>query len=99
MANATHPGAAKTKKSTPAAEEHRSFPVVGIGASAKLQQLSLAETLQPYATRRLTKGGAVVEVSVVSTALLDGAGRLYAVATTERARGATPAPSSEDSRG
>ena len=53
-------------------------------ALSMLVQLSQAETLQPYRTQRLTKQGAVVEVSIVSTALLDEVGQMYAVATTER---------------
>ncbi len=62
-----------------------------IGALATLTQLSQAKILQPYATQRLTKSGAKVEVSIVSTALLDEAGRLYAIATTERVvRGQEP---------
>lgn len=52
---------------------------------AKVRQLSLAEVLEPYLTRRITKEGAVVEVSVVSTALVNEAGKIYAISTTERA--------------
>jgi two-component system CheB/CheR fusion protein len=54
------------------------------GALATLVQLSRAEILQPYRTQRLTNLGVVVEVSIISTALLDEAGQMYAVATTER---------------
>jgi two-component system, chemotaxis family, CheB/CheR fusion protein len=54
------------------------------GALATLAQLSRAEILQPYRTQRLTKQGVVVEVSIISTALLDEVGQMYAVATTER---------------
>jgi two-component system CheB/CheR fusion protein len=50
----------------------------------KLMQLSRAEVLQPYLTQRLTQSGAVLEVSVVATGLLNDAGQLYAIATTER---------------
>jgi len=53
-------------------------------ALAKLVQLSRAEVLQPYRTERLTKQGAVVEVSIISTALINEAGQMYAIATTER---------------
>jgi two-component system CheB/CheR fusion protein len=53
----------------------------------KLHQLSRAEFLQPYQTQRLTKAGAVMNVSVVSSALLSEAGQMYAIATTERAPG------------
>jgi two-component system CheB/CheR fusion protein len=47
-------------------------------------RLSQAEVLAPYQTRRMTKGGAVVEVSIISTALVNEAGTMYAIATTER---------------
>ncbi|WP_367280436.1 chemotaxis protein CheB [Sulfuricaulis sp.] len=53
-------------------------------ALTKVQQLSHAEILEPYRTRRLTKDGAVVEVFVTSTALMNEAGHMYAIATTER---------------
>ena len=52
----------------------------------KMRQLSQDEILEPYRTQRIAKGGAVVEVSLTATALLDGDGQLYAIATTERAR-------------
>jgi two-component system CheB/CheR fusion protein len=55
------------------------------GALAKLASLSRSETLQPYQTQRLSASGAVLEVSIISTALLDAEGRPYAIATTERA--------------
>ena len=54
-------------------------------ALAKVQRLSRAETLEPYRTRRITKDGDVVEISMVSTALVNEAGQTYAIATTERA--------------
>jgi PAS domain S-box-containing protein len=56
----------------------------------KMKQLSLAQVLQPYTTQRLTKSGAVVDVSMVATALLDATGHMYAIATTERAMASTP---------
>jgi len=60
-------------------------------ALASLAQLSRAEVLEPYLTQRLAKSGESMEVSVISTALVDEAGVMYAVATTERVRtGATP---------
>jgi two-component system CheB/CheR fusion protein len=55
-------------------------------ALAKVHQLSLAEILVPYRTQRITKEGAVVEVSMISTALVNEAGQMYAIATTERPR-------------
>jgi two-component system CheB/CheR fusion protein len=50
----------------------------------KLLQLSRAEVLQPYLTQRLTQSGAVLDVSVVATGLLNDDGHMYAIATTER---------------
>lgn len=56
-------------------------------AITRLQQLSDAEVLEPYATEVLTKAGERVRVSIVATALLDKDGQMYAVATTERVVG------------
>ncbi len=53
-------------------------------ALAKLHQLSRAQILEPYQTQRIAKGGTVWAVSLTSTALLNEAGHLYAIATTER---------------
>ena len=55
------------------------------GALDRLRQLSHAKILEPYRTQRLTKSGVPVEVSIISTALHDEAGKIYAIATTERA--------------
>ena len=55
-------------------------------ALATLRQLSQAKVLEPYTTQRITKEGAVMEVSIVSTALVNEAGQMYAIATTERAK-------------
>jgi len=57
-------------------------------ALSKVHQLSQAEILGPYHTQRITKDGTVVEVSMASTALVNEAGQVYAIATTERAKGA-----------
>jgi two-component system CheB/CheR fusion protein len=57
-------------------------------ALAKVHLLNIAEVLEPYRTQRLTKDGAVVEVWMTATALLNEAGQMYAIATTERAIGA-----------
>ena len=54
-------------------------------ALARLIELSQAKILEPYSTQRLTQQGAVVEVSIISTALVNEAGQVYAIATTERA--------------
>ena len=53
-------------------------------ALAKIHQLSQAEILESYLTQRITKTGVVVNVSVISTALVNEAGQMYAIATTER---------------
>ena len=55
-------------------------------ALTRLGQLSRAEILEPYDTQRLTRAGTVVAVSIIATALLNEAGQMYAIATTERAR-------------
>jgi two-component system, chemotaxis family, CheB/CheR fusion protein len=52
---------------------------------AKLLALSRAEVLEPYRTQRLTQSGQLLDVWMTATALLDEAGHLYAIATTERA--------------
>ncbi len=57
-------------------------------ALAHVQQLSQAQVLEPYLTQRIAKDGSVLEVSLTSTALLDTAGHMYAIATTERVHGA-----------
>jgi two-component system, chemotaxis family, CheB/CheR fusion protein len=49
-----------------------------------IQQLSQAETLAPYRTQRLTKDGRSVAIWLTATAILDKAGEVYAIATTER---------------
>ncbi len=56
-------------------------------ALAKVLHLGQAEILEPYCTQRITKAGAVVDVWLTSTALVNEAGRMYAIATTERAQG------------
>jgi len=55
-------------------------------ALAMLHQLSQAAILEPYLTQRIAKDGSIVEVSIISTALVNEAGQMYAVATTERVR-------------
>jgi two-component system CheB/CheR fusion protein len=56
-------------------------------ALAKILQLSRAKILEPHLTQRIAKDGAIMEVSIISTALVNESGQMYAVATTERARG------------
>jgi two-component system CheB/CheR fusion protein len=53
-------------------------------ALARLVQLGKAEILEPYRTQRLAKDGTVKEVSIISTALINEAGQMYAISTTER---------------
>ncbi len=55
-------------------------------ALVKVYELSRAEILEPYCTQRITSSGAVVEVWLTATALLNEGGMMYAIATTERAR-------------
>jgi len=54
------------------------------GALDKLHQLGRAEILEPYRTRRLTKAGVTLDVWMTATALVNEAGQIYAIATTER---------------
>lgn len=57
---------------------------------AKLHQLSQNELLEPYLSQRITKEGPLVEVSIISTPLINETGQLYAIATTERPRISKP---------
>jgi two-component system CheB/CheR fusion protein len=56
------------------------------GALETLRQLARAEVIEPYLTRRITKDGEILEVSIISTALVNESGAMYAIATTERPR-------------
>jgi len=53
----------------------------------RVQQLSKKEVLEPYRTQRIAKDGRAVEVWLTATALLNDAGKVYAIATSERASG------------
>ncbi|MFZ1641303.1 MAG: chemotaxis protein CheB [Candidatus Contendobacter sp.] len=53
-------------------------------ALADVLKLCQAEILEPYRTQRIAKDGTVLDVSMVSTALVNETGRRYAIATTER---------------
>jgi two-component system CheB/CheR fusion protein len=53
-------------------------------AMATLIQLSHAEILKSYCTQRLNKQKEELKVTIISTALLDSVGQVYAIATTER---------------
>jgi len=56
-------------------------------AVATVKQLGRAEVLEPYRTQRVAKDGRIVEVWLTATALVNEAGEVYALATTERALG------------
>lgn len=62
----------------------RTPPALREQALARVHQLGQAEILEPYRTQRITKDGALVEVWLTSTALVNEAGQMYAIATTER---------------
>ena len=51
----------------------------------RVLNLSRKEVLEPYRTQRLSKDGRVVEVWLTATVLLNEMGKIYAIATTERA--------------
>ena len=55
-------------------------------ALTSLAKLSRAEVLRSSLTQRLSKSGQSLEVAIISTALVNEAGVMYAVATTERER-------------
>ncbi|MBE3117646.1 MAG: PAS domain-containing protein [Candidatus Atribacteria bacterium] len=52
---------------------------------AVIHRLAQSRVLKPYRTQRIAKDGTVVEVWMTSTALVNEAGQMYAIATTERA--------------
>jgi len=49
-----------------------------------LQKLGKHEIMEPYITKRKTKFGSIINILLTSTALINKAGEIYAVATTER---------------
>jgi two-component system CheB/CheR fusion protein len=53
-------------------------------ALTALATLSRAGILEPFRTQRLAKDGTVTEVSITATALVNEAGQVHAIATTER---------------
>jgi len=55
--------------------------------SAQVYQLSQAEILEPYHIQRLRKDGTVMEIWLTSTALVNEAGEMYAIATIQRVKG------------
>ncbi|MCK9372971.1 MAG: PAS domain-containing protein [Sulfuricurvum sp.] len=50
----------------------------------KIKQLSRSEILEPYSSQRICKDRSVSDVRITSTALVNSAGEMYAIATTER---------------
>ncbi len=54
------------------------------GELSKLAELSRQVVLLPYSTKRIAKDGTILNVSVVSTALINEQTTMYAIATTER---------------
>ena len=65
-------------------------PALREAAMERVHQLSQSEILEPFRTQRITQNGTVVEVWMTATALLNEAGKMYAIATTERARETKP---------
>ena len=53
-------------------------------ALGRVRELSESVILEPYHTQRLAKDGRLVNVTLTSTALIDEAGDVYAIATNER---------------
>ncbi|MBV8634555.1 MAG: PAS domain-containing protein [Burkholderiaceae bacterium] len=51
---------------------------------ARMHRLVVPEVLEPYHSQRLTKAGAAKNVWIMASAVLDEAGKTYAIATTER---------------
>ena len=50
-----------------------------------INKLANSRVLKPYRTQRLTKAGKEMDIWLAATALVDDEGKLYAIATTERA--------------
>ncbi|MFO7583893.1 MAG: chemotaxis protein CheB [Anaerolineales bacterium] len=63
----------------------------------KLQHLGQGDILEPYLTQRIAKDGSVLEVSVISSTLVNEAGQFYAVATIERAKESNTGTQIQDS--
>jgi len=64
-----------------------------------VQQLARAKVLAPYRAQRAAKDGRIVNIWLTATALVNETGKIYAIATTERARALEEqAEASEDIR-
>jgi two-component system CheB/CheR fusion protein len=70
-------------------------PLLRDDALVTLREFDRDRIPEPFYTQRLTRSGAVLEVSVTATALLDASGQIYAMATTERVRDAPAHASGE----
>ena len=66
-------------------------------ALARARQLSQTQALESYVTQRKTRDGRVVDVRMTATALVNEAGQVYAIATTERPID-PPTPPTQDAR-
>jgi two-component system CheB/CheR fusion protein len=53
-------------------------------ALEKIKQLVNSNVLEPYQVKRLSKDGKTIDIMLTATALVDNAGKIYAIATTER---------------
>jgi two-component system CheB/CheR fusion protein len=49
-----------------------------------ISQLANSQVLEPYKTKRIAKDGTIYDVMLISTALIDENGKMYAISTTER---------------
>jgi two-component system CheB/CheR fusion protein len=49
-----------------------------------IHQLALSNVMKPYLTQRKSKDGLIMDVWLTSTSLVNEAGLMYAIATTER---------------
>ena len=50
----------------------------------QMARLVASEIIAPYQTQRLTKDGRLLNIWLTGTALINEAGKIYAIATTER---------------
>jgi len=50
----------------------------------KIDQLCSSKILQTYKTKRLKKDGSIIDIHIISSALVDKDGKIYAITTTER---------------
>ena len=59
-------------------------PPLRDAALERMHQLSQAQVLEPCLTQRISKDGRTLDISLISTALVNASGGIYAIATTER---------------